>query len=250
MLSLEWVLPGDSKIVAKQRLSLPIRRYVADALQSDTFNYHWNANGEEKCIRVPPFACDDNEKVYLEIPSLLKHSEQAVESWITDHHKDDEIARITYAEAKRFCEEHQSQVIADALSLQRDTIVSQGVGSVLAESFHLLLQDEDCDDISKCTAYDGEASGQERPIPMAVQHQIEVVILQRMDMKRKKLLRDLDQLFLQAKPKPWYEIFLAVFILLKNMEWIYSAALGYKKRCEETVSLSWAARCWYSLGSQ
>lgn len=238
MLSLEWVLPGDSKIVATERLELPVRRYVADILHSDTFNYHWNSNGEEKCIRVPPFACENNEKVFREIPALLEQSGRAVEIWMTEHHKEDEIARITYAEAKRFCEEHESQVIADALSLQRDTIVAQGVGSVLEESFPLLLQDEDCDDITKCAAFDGEASGQERPVPMAVQHQIEVVILQGMRKKQYKLLRKLDQLFFKAKPKPWYEIFLTLFIILKNLEWIYSGAVGYKKRCEETVSLS------------
>ena len=234
---MEWALPGGKKIFATQYFKLPVRRYSVNEsyVDTDTTDYHWSSGGEEKTIKVPPFACDDDKKVIAEIPSFLERSRREVEEWIAQNDRDDEIAQITYAEARRFSRDHGSDLIDKALALQCGTIISQGVGSVCTESLPLLLQDADCDDISKCVAYDGDDAGHERPLPFAVQHQIEVAILQYINRKQGELLKKMHQRFYQRNPKPWYEIFLAFYILLKNLEWIYSGALRYKRACEKTV---------------
>jgi hypothetical protein len=212
-----------------------MRRYVPNELTKDTTTYQWASNGVVSSVRVPSFACPEIELVKSAVESLFDQSQNGIDDWLSLHYHDNAVMRETCMEATRYRGKYGSKLLECALKLQHGTILSQGAGSVTEESLKMLLGELDCDDISKRKAYDADDAGQARPIPLAMQHQIETAILMYINQVQVDLRKALERRFLQPKPKPWYEIFLTVFILLQNMRWVYSGALRYRKMCEETV---------------
>ena len=228
----EWLLPECQQGIA---IRLPVREYVADKVRvaQDTTTYRWSVAGKERLVRVAPFACFDNDLVVSMVERLFQQSIVDIDNWLDNRYRNDEMSSRTFMEARRYSSDFNSKLIQCALCLQRGTVLSQGRGSVFRKCLSKQLYKlDDADDI---IAYDTDDLGHVRPIPLALHHQIEVAILQKINGIQVSLCKEMERCFLRPKPKPWYEIFLAFFVLLQNLDWIYSGALRYQKICEQTV---------------
>ncbi|KAL1624670.1 hypothetical protein SLS56_007733 [Neofusicoccum ribis] len=55
-------------------------------------------------------------------------------------------------------------------------------------------------------------------------------------MDEKKLVKELKQAMFKSKPKPWYEIFLAYFVIMWHLKFIHGEAVGFMNCREQTDS--------------
>lgn len=67
-----------------------------------------------------------------------------------------------------------------------------------------------------------------------MEHQFDVALIQAIESHRRPLLKQLNKLVFQTKPR-WYEIFLAIFLLLSNLEYVHKGALDYYHCQKQTV---------------
>ena len=92
----------------------------------DTTDYRWSSNGQEHSVRVPPFACTENDVVETEVLACLERNQPQLEEWVANTYRNDEIVLLTYTEAKRYACHKDSELIAAALRLHFGAIMSQG----------------------------------------------------------------------------------------------------------------------------
>lgn len=233
-LSFNWILPDGTISNENGPLELPVHKYFLDASSWNTTDHIWSENQEEMIYRTGPYACNDHRLVVTTMLSTLQDSRETVMDWIRHEHRNDSITRITYEEAQRYKRLNDSDLIDIALELQCGAVMSQGQGSISDGSAPPLLEDTLPNNSNTRQLYGRRVSTQENPIPMALHHQIEVAILLILHIRRDEFLRTLD-LLLQTTSMPWYEMFLAFYIILYTLEWMTAEAIRYRTMCEKTV---------------
>lgn len=237
-LELRWVLPGN-KPISNSFLEVGFREYVPDTSQTsanvpvDTTTYHWKVGDQVITVELPPFAIYDAMALQQNVEHFILRCQPQVETWITENFRN-ELARLTYKEAFRYRQEHSSSLIQYALQMQCGAIMSQGFGSVTGnQTFGIPEIDYAKYGQSGYSAYDRE---KDRPLPQAMGHQMDVAILLTINKWQELLIRGLKDAIFRSKNKPWYELFLTMFILLSNMEYIHGGAVSYKRVKMKTVS--------------
>jgi len=71
----------------------------------------------------------------------------------------------------------------------------------------------------------------QRPIPTVLDYQLDTLYIHYMESLMEKVSRGLKKLiFTSDKTSNWYEIFLAVFVLLVSLEHVYTMQMSYIQR--------------------
>jgi hypothetical protein len=233
-MDIQWNLPGAIPIRGST-ISVQYRQYRPE--RSDDLNtttYYWQVDGEPKQVELPPYAIYDTGALVSDVESFIIENQREMESWILDRCSHDPLTASTYEEAIRYRSTYGSSMIAMALQMQCGAIMSQGYGSARTEGIPG-IDDLDYRRYGHCgySAYDRNL---DRPVPQAMGHQLDVAILKHINKVQTALLRELRCKIFQPGIKPWYELFLTVFILLSNLEYIHGGALGYLRSKRKTVS--------------
>jgi hypothetical protein len=217
-IEIRWNLPGD-RPVDLPLMSMTCKKFVPST--NDTHHITFNAGSEIITIELPPYAGDDTGSIQAAVEDLLDHSAPAVLDYILAD-TTDELMSSTLREAVRFAREHNSRAIELALRIRCASFCSQGWGSVTG-SESLGIRTVDFNERGKCgyAAYD---RGEDKPLPLSMDHQLDVALLLAIKRYQKELLGKLDKMIFGKARKPWYDIFLTVFVLLSNLE--YAAAVG------------------------
>jgi len=184
-------------------------------------------------VTLPPFAADDICGVKAEVQSFLENSRVAVLNYILEDLTDD-IASSTLKEAVRFAHQHSSSIIDLALRIRCASFCSQGWASIIGnESLGIETFNFNTHGQSSYAAFD---RGMDTPIPNTIDHQLDVALLLTIKEYQRNLLEQLGKvIFSKAKRKPWYEIFLTIFVLLSNLEYVHGGALSYYLSQMKTV---------------
>lgn len=80
------------------------------------------------------------------------------------------------------------------------------------------------------------------PIPPILDHQIDTVGITYMIRLKESVLKMLKTRIGRRKETDWYEIFLTMFVLLHNLEYVYKRQYQYRKRHENTVCSFFSVR--------
>lgn len=117
-------------------------------------------------------------------------------------------------------------MLKDALKIWiLSRLAAEGFGIVGNETFDIPKVD------NKNSPYYGTV-----PIPPILDHQLDTVGIRYMLKLKDNVLKTLKNRMSRRRQTQWYEVFLTIFVLLHNLEYVYRAQYQYMKRHEGTVS--------------
>ncbi|KND87486.1 hypothetical protein TOPH_07897 [Tolypocladium ophioglossoides CBS 100239] len=237
-LKIRWNLPGG-RPVDLPPLGITCKEFIprSDATHCIT----WNAGAEIMTAQLPPYASDNVHALKAEVESFLDKSLPKVLDYIL-HDIHDGTASATLREAIRYNETYHSAAIDLALRIRCASFCSQGWGSITGpESLGIAAINFNQHGKSGYAAYD---RGMDRPLPLSIDHQLDVALLLSIKAYQRMLLKQLSKMIFGKRSKrPWYEIFLTIFVLLSNLEYVHGGSLSFYHAQMKTQN---AAPC-YSL---
>lgn len=230
-----WNLPGYGPIPHSQPLHVTYRSYSPRRGSLDVATSVWsNKEGEVKAVEQPALAIYDTANLVPAFERYFSSLQPAIEEWIFARIQQDEIASLTYTEVLRMRNTKGSSALDLAMRLQCLSVVSQGYGSVWNNIPGIRQYDYRSLGSSDYEAYDRKAY--DRPLPGAITHQMDVAAVKYLRKLEKALVKELTTLIFKPKIKPWYELFLAFYVIFWNLEYIHHGAHDYIKSKNGTVS--------------
>lgn len=212
-----WTLPG--KILQGLKLTVPCHEFILS--EGDITAETWQVNGQVTTIDLPRFACADEKKLVKIVDKMVEQNRAAVEERLEESITDP-LVRETFAEAYR----SKSSMVKLALRIRSTAAFCQGWGSIIGTETLGTPKVDNAED-----GYCGT-----RPISPALCHQLDVVFLKMMERDEQALVKELKKAIFAKNPKPWYDIFLAYFVIMWHLKYIHGQAVGFMRSQEQTVS--------------
>ncbi|KAI0399864.1 hypothetical protein F4802DRAFT_533130 [Xylaria palmicola] len=173
-------------------------------------------NDQVRQVDLPPWACRDTESAQRNIGRFLGECQELLEEEIHATLKDN-IMRHTWAEVIRYRATHKSTLVTRALQVFAGAMMnSRYPMSLKANVFG--VPDE------LVTPHFFERL----PLPAQLTYQIQTMIIDEMLNTQTLLLKELkNRIFNKNRQRYWYEVYLAVFILLATIEFVYRAQMRF-----------------------
>lgn len=189
-------------------------------------------------VKLPPFVGDDTAKLRREVNSFLDRSMSQILEYIIQD-VSDPVIRETLIEAIRWSKAHESEAVDLALRIRCASFCSQGWGSITgAETLGIDAVNFNEQGTCGYAAYD---RGMDKPLPLSIDHQLDVALLLTIRDHQIKLLKLLSSMIFPTRASrrrpPWYEIFLTIFVLLSNLEYVHGGSLSFYLAQNKTVSV-------------
>jgi hypothetical protein len=237
-----WNLPGYGPIPNAQPLRIAFRPYSPTRGSLDVAASVWsNKDGHVPSVEQPAYAIYDTANLVLAFERYFASLQPAIEEWIFARIRQDEVAFETYREVIRMRSVNGSKALDLAMRLQCLSVVSQGYGSVFSNNIPGIREyDYRRLGRSDYEAYDRNSC--DRPLPGAITHQMDVAAVKYLRKLEKLFVKELAALIFKPKIKPWYELFLAFYVIFWNLEYIHHGAQDYIKSKNGTVSWRWYLR--------
>ena len=230
-LQLKWTLPNGYSYNLPE-IVLECQEY--DPGQGDVVAAKWQVDGRVRSILLPTFACNDQKRLLETVGDFLDTGRESVEADMMGQITD-ELERLTFSEAQRVAKRDQSDMILLALRIRANTILSAGWGTPIGNETL---------DIPEILNHSAGHIG-ERPLPPAIDHQIDVAIWEIIKKDQQSLIKMLkDKLYYKPGRQPWLEIFLTFFVSLANVQYVHGQALAWKKCQQQTVRQSHYYLCY------
>ena len=221
LVEIKWQLPI--------RIKLPLPTWFAPCREftpryNDLTHEEWQNGGQPVLVQLPAYASSDTADLTTRVEKFIEECRPAIqEHMLAETH--DELAHLTFNEAIRYAKVHSSATIELALRVRTTAILSAGWGSIVgAETLGTPLVD------GANLGYMGE-----RPTPVALAHQEDVIFVNAMEKDERALVKMLRTKIFQKDPKPWYEIYLTYFIMITHLQFIHSQAVNFMRCREQTV---------------
>ncbi|KAI0109472.1 hypothetical protein GGR51DRAFT_569799 [Nemania sp. FL0031] len=227
-IEIRWNLPGGRVV------DLPLLRTTCKTFSprsNDTHHITWNIGDRIVEVELPPYACDDTAAVLSEVEHFLDQGNTAIINYILQDTKD-ATTSLTLKEAMRYNSKHKSTVIDLALRIRSASYCSQGWGSITGPE-NLGINTVDFNEFGECgyAAYD---RGKDVPLPLSIDHQFDVALLLVIKKHQDELIKTLSGMINAKGQKPWYEIFLAVFVMLSNLEYVHAGSFTFYQALKQT----------------
>ena len=232
-----WNLPGTGPIHV-QPMRITIGHYRPKRPLLDSTSNEWNTT-EGRVVKVeqPPYAVYDTQSLVPAFERYFNCLQPTVEQWIFARVSHDEIASLTYQEVNRMRNILPAgQNLLDlCMRIQCLSIVSQGYGTVWSNDIPG-IQEYDYSQMgrSQYEAYD--RNSRDRPLPPAISQQIDVAALKLLKKLETACNKLISTKIFKPKIKPWYELYLALYVIFWNMEYIHRSAETYILSKNGTVS--------------
>ena len=225
MLQLKWTIPnGDSSKLPE--FVFPCQEY--DPRPGDVTKFDWQENGHVTSVPLPPFACRHRERILEIVGNFLRACQPIVDAERMNQ-VTDELERLTFSEAARIAKRDNSSMLQLALRIHNNTILSAGWGTpVGTETLGI-------------PKFSNASAGHvgDRPLPPAIDHQIDVAIWETLLKDMQSLLKKLKQkLYNNKGSKPWLELFLTFFVSLANIQYVHGRATEWMKCQQQTVGIA------------
>lgn len=193
-----------------------------------------NKNGEVKSVQQPAYAVYDTANLVPTFERYFATLQPAIEEWIFSRIRQDEVAYHTYREVVRMRSLKESKALDLAMRLQCLSVVSQGYGSVWSNDIPGIKEY----DYTRLGRSDYEAydrNSRDRPLPGAITHQMDVAAVKYLRKLEKMFVKEMAALIFKPRIKPWYELFLAFYVIFWNLDYIQHGAHDYIKSKNGTL---------------
>ncbi|KAK3178362.1 hypothetical protein OEA41_000497 [Lepraria neglecta] len=201
----------------------------------DVTKAKWQQNGRLTEVPLPTYACKDTDKLVKIVGQFLAAARDAIEADLINQ-TTDELERLTLGEAYRYARKYKSDTLIRALRLRANTILSAGSGTPRGDETLGI----------DCVANAAAGYVGERPLPPAIDHQIDVAMWEIIRDDHHTLLGQIKKKLYQNKGRrPWLELFLTFFIALANVQDIHGQAVGWMRSQQQTdaaVHVSYLAK--------
>ncbi|KAF1963007.1 hypothetical protein CC80DRAFT_434389, partial [Byssothecium circinans] len=225
-----WNLPGYGPVSTSQPMRITFRQYAPQRPFLDTTTNMWsNTDGQIKVVEQPPYAVYDTASLIPIFERYFSHLQPAIEAWIFDRVQHDEIALLTYNEVMRLRRQQppgQRSLLDLVMRIQCLSVVSQGYGTVWSNNIPG-IQTVDFASLGRSVYEAYDRNSRDRPLPGAINHQMDVAALKYLKKLERQCVKELSAMMFKSKIKPWYELFLALYVLFWNMEYIHRGANKY-----------------------
>jgi hypothetical protein len=229
-----WNLPGFGP-VTKNPLRIKFGEYEPEGTTINSTESQWkNTNGELVKVEQPPYAVYDTRALTTDVEVWSTQILPYVDQWILDRTRHDEVAFLTYREALRLRNKPGPgiELLKVALQIQYLSIISQGYGSVWSTNVPG-IKGYDYRVLGHSVYEPYDRNSIDRPLPIAISHSMDVAIVNYLGRFEEQCLKLLSK---EVLTKHWYEVFLTLFVLYWNMEYIHSVAEAYIRSKTGTVS--------------
>ncbi|KAL1634455.1 hypothetical protein SLS58_010651 [Diplodia intermedia] len=213
-----WTLP-DNISRPIEGLRVPCHEFLPSA--GDITAENWQVGGKVTTVDLPRFACADEDALGSIVDAMVERNRAGVEQRMAQSITDP-LARATFDEAYRAAP--KNAMVRLALRIRSTAAFCQGWGSITGAE---TLGTPEVDNAER--GYCGR-----RPISPALCHQLDVVFLKMMERDERALVGELKKAVFQKNPKPWYDIFLAYFVIMWHLKYIHGQAVGFMKSQEQT----------------
>ncbi|KAI9893442.1 MAG: hypothetical protein M1814_006739 [Vezdaea aestivalis] len=241
-IELHWTIPGASAPFSTP-IRLAVRRFVPSLSETETYTT-WSIGSAPVSLSLPPFAVASPNDLTNPMTALLKAAQPELEAHFLSN-LFSPILQATFLEAQRNRSTFESSSLRHAFQILSGSLLSQGWGALSGPDtlgisrpspFHLAPSPQDI----RYEKYLALSLPSTRLIPEAIDHALDVSILRHLRALHKPLFKALrDRIFPTttstktptASPPPsqpaWYEVFLTLFVLLSNLEYISASAAAY-----------------------
>lgn len=233
-----WNLPGTGAIHIHP-MRIAVGQYRPKRPLLDATTTEWNTT-EGRLIKVeqPPYAVFDPEKMVPAFERYFNSLQPAVEQWIFSRVSHDEIALLTYHEVVRLRSTGppgQQNLLDLCMRIQCLSIVSQGYGTVWSNDVPG-IQEYDYSKMGRSPYEAYDRNSRDRPLPPAISQQIDVTALKLLKKLETACHKIVAAKIFKSTIKPWYELYLALYVIFWNMEYIHRSAETYIMSKNGTVS--------------
>lgn len=224
-LEIQWQLPFGYDV--KLPTWFAFVREFRPRKSIDLLHEEWNINGEARMLKLPAYAASDTAELTESLENYVEQCRPIMQGLMLAQITD-ELSLATFHEAIRYTEASDSEVIRLALKVRTTALLSAGWGSLVGtETLGIPHVD------GANAAYCGDV-----PTPVPLAYQFDVVFVTAMHTTERRIVELLKEKIFQKKPKPWYEVFLAYFVMLTHLQFIHDQAVGFMKIRERTVSIT------------
>jgi hypothetical protein len=219
-----WVAGGEKKTV---KLQWPFRDNGSSSpiLTVDLEKFHpkkesvteeFVVNGVLRAVKLPPWACRDTNTARKDIEKFMTACQDRLEEEIRAILLDP-ILLLTWEEAKRYRTRYGSMLLTRALQIYTFAMMNSRYPRAI-EANLFGVEDE------AHTPYFFE----KLPLPPQLTFQIQTMIAAAMIDIQTQVLKELKTyIFSKARLRHWYEVFLATFVLLATLEWVYQCQIRF-----------------------
>ena len=223
-LQLKWTIPnGDSSKLPE--FAFPCQEY--DPRPGDVTKFDWQDNGCVTSLVLPPFACRNRGRLLEIVDNFLRACQPIIDADRMNQ-VSDELERLTFSEATRIAKRDNSSMLQLALRIHTNTILSAGCGTPAGTETLGIPQI-----VNASAGHVGD-----RPLPPAIDHQIDVAIWETIRKDQQCLFKKLKQKLYSTGPKQWLELFLTFFVSLANIQYVHGQATAWMKCQQQTVGFA------------
>ncbi|KAF8462923.1 hypothetical protein BDZ91DRAFT_320145 [Kalaharituber pfeilii] len=233
-LTRHWIAKGHTTLPS---FKIHCKEFVPR--QGDLLHETWrDANGDEVRLKLPPFAaCEEGD------------TSEAIRGFVRDvfeffkydmvSEEQNPLVRLVFEEAIRYSEDHEcvtdvkSSSDKQPICMLRDALRIWILSRLAAEGV-VIVGSERPFDIDVVDSPDSPYYGTV-PIPPILDHQLDTLGIRYMLQLKDNVLKALKARIQRRRHTHWYEVFLTMFVLLHNIEYVYRAQYRYMKRHEGTI---------------
>jgi hypothetical protein len=240
LMDISWNLPMYGPISPDAPpMRITFREYWPSRQLLDTQFAEWtNAEGVVQVIKQPAYAIYDTASFLSTFERYFSSMQPAIEAWIFHRVRDDEIAMLTYREVMRVRSlkpNGPTNLLDLVMRIQCLSVVSQGYGTIATPNIPG-VNEYDFGKMGRSTYEAYDRTSRDRPLTNAITHQMDVAALKYLKKLEGLCHKELKRQMFKAGTKPWYEVFLALYVLFWNMEYIHHGAKKYIMAKNGTVS--------------
>ena len=223
---LRWVQGGCVETVKLSwpfratAINMPILNIKLEMFQpnKEPLAEEYVADGLVRKVKLPPWACRDTDVASKDIERFMTACQSLLEDEILET-LSDPILLLTWKEVKRYGATYSTQLLTRALQIYAGAMLNSRYPTSNGTSIFGVEEQVH-------TPYFFE----KLPLPPQLTIQIQTMIGQLMLDIQKKILKDLKtRIFAKDRIHHWYEVFLAIFVLLATIEWVFQVQMRFLK---------------------
>ena len=187
----------------------------------ETLTEEYVADGLVRKVKLPPWACRNITVAHKDIARFMAACQSLLEDEILET-LTDPILQMTWNEVKRYRTTHDSQLLTGALQIYAGAMLNSRYPTSIGTSVFGVE-----DQVHTPHFFE------RLPLPPLLTTQIQGMVgLVMMDIQT-QILKDLKaRVFAKDRIRHWYEVFLAIFILLAIIEWVFQVQIRFLKAKE------------------
>ncbi|KPM43704.1 hypothetical protein AK830_g2898 [Neonectria ditissima] len=213
---------GDST----PRLQILVKEFIPST--SDITAERWRSGKQEVILELPAYSAFDNQATKSALLSWVDSNFQYYAKDMTTQTSDFLIG-ATFYEALRYVSINPHSMVKSALNIW--------IGARMTQEFFCLDDDNDLGiDVvnDRNSIHHGQC-----PVPPVLDHQLDVLMIQEMIRMKERIFTEIESILKSRNSRSkWYEVYLTVFVLLANLQYVYKSQVRWWEMHFETVSIA------------